>query len=84
MPAVAPVSVSPLTVTVFPTPTLAVSNAALPVHPTASPATRPLTVQLVSIALVVPSYALSATVTSGVTLSGVIAAVVVAVGVASV
>jgi hypothetical protein len=39
----------------LPGPTAAVSNAAVPVHATTSPATAPVTVQLVSVAAVVPS-----------------------------
>ena len=55
------------------------ANAAVPVQVTTSPPTTPASVQLVSVALVVPSYALLATVTVGVRVSAVIAAVVVAV-----
>src|SRR5438093_280641 len=77
---VAAVTVRPLTVTVFPVPTPAVSKAAVPVQPATSPLRRPVSVQLVSVALVVPSYALSAAVTVAVTVAAVIAAVVVAVG----
>ena len=51
----------------------------MPVHATTSPPSAPVTVQLVSVALVVPSYTLFAAVTAGVTVSAVIAAVVVAV-----
>ena len=74
----APLSVSPLTFTVFPVPTLADANAAVPVQVTTSPLMTPVSVQLVSVALVVPSYALVATATAGVTVTVVIAAVVVA------
>ena len=58
-------------------------NAAVPVQPTTSPPTRPVSVQLVSVALTVPSYGLLATLTAGVTVTPVIAAVVVAVVLAS-
>ena len=67
MPAAAPVSVSPLAVTVLPAPTVAVANAAVPVQPTTSPATKPVNVQLASVALVVPSYVLFDAVTDGAT-----------------
>ena len=50
-----PVSVRPLAVTVLPVPTLAVSKLAVPVHATTSPPSAPVTVQLVSVAAVVPS-----------------------------
>ena len=79
MPASAPDSVSPLTVTVLPMPTLAESKAAVPVQVTTSPPRTPPSVQLVSVALVVPLYGLLATATVGVTFAAVIAAVVVAV-----
>ncbi len=65
--------------TVFPVPTLALSKNAGPVHPTPSAATTPLTKQFVSVALVVPSYALFAAVIDGVTVAAEILAVVVAV-----
>src|SRR5438309_11657425 len=80
----APDSVSPLTVTVLPVPTLADAKPAVPVHVTTSPVITPVSVQVVSVALVVPSYGLFATMTVGVTVSAVIAAVVVAVVDASV
>src|SRR5688500_16686566 len=69
----------PLAVTGLLVPTLAELNVAVPVQPTTSPLRTPLTVQLVSVAAVVPSYGLSDAVTVGVTDSAVIAAVVVAV-----
>ena len=69
----------------MPAPTLGVANVAVPpVQLTTSPPTTPVSVQLVSVALVVPSYALFAAVTVGVSVAAVIAAVVVAVVVASV
>jgi hypothetical protein len=64
----------------LPGPTAAVSNAAGPVHATTSPATPPVTVQLVSVAAAVPSYTLLAAVIAGVTVAAVMSAVVVAVG----
>ena len=67
MPAAAPVRVSPEAVTVFPVATAAVAKVALPVQATTSPPTAPDTVHDVSVALVVPSYALLAAVTVGVT-----------------
>src|SRR5206468_678954 len=82
--AAAPASVRPLTATVLPVPTLAEPNAAVPVQVTTSPPTTPASVQLVTVALVVPSYGLFATMTVGVTVTAVIAAVVVAVAEASV
>jgi hypothetical protein len=66
-------------VTVFPAPTVADANAAVPVHATISPLTTPETVQLVSVAAVLPSYGLVAAVTVAVTDAAVILAVVVAV-----
>ena len=75
----------PVTVTLFPVPTLAVSNAAVPaVQVTTSLPTTPVSVQLVTVALVVPSYGLLAAVTVALTVTAVIAAVVVAVVEASV
>jgi hypothetical protein len=71
-------------VTVFPAPTLAVLNAAVPVQLATSPPRRPASVQLVTVALVVPLYGLFATATVGVTVAAVIVAVVVAVVLASV
>ena len=70
--------------TVLPVPTLADANAAVPVQVTTSPPTTPVSVQLASVALVVPSYGLFVTVTVGVAVAAVIAAVVVAVVDASV
>ena len=55
------------------------SNAAVPVQLTTSPPRTPASVQLVSVALVVPLYGLFATATVGVRVSAVIVAVVVAV-----
>jgi hypothetical protein len=79
-----PVSVSPLAVTVFPTPTSGVANTAVgAAQSTSSLPTTPLSVHSVTVALTVPSYALFAAVTAGVRLAFVIAAVVVAVVVAS-
>ncbi|MNC98394.1 hypothetical protein D3C83_163340 [compost metagenome] len=69
----------PLAVTVLPVSTFASANVAAPVHATTSPPSAPVTVQLVSVAAVVPSYGLSAAVITGVTVSAVIAAVVAAV-----
>src|SRR5688500_18146027 len=69
----------PLAVTVLPPPTLASANVAVPVHATTSPPSAPVTVQLVRVAAVVPSYGLSAAVMDGVTVSAVIEAVVAAV-----
>jgi len=63
----------------LPTPTLADANAAVPVQFTTSPPTMPVSVQFVSVALVVPSYGLFATRTVDVTITAVIDAVVVAV-----
>src|SRR5258705_121289 len=51
----------------------------MPVQVTTSSPTTPVRVQMVSVALVVPSYGLFATATVGVTVAAVIAAVVVAV-----
>ena len=59
-------------------------NTAVPVQTTLSSTTRPINVQLVTVALGVPLYTLSATTTVGVTVAAVIAAVVVAVVLASV
>jgi hypothetical protein len=73
-----PPSVSPLTVTVFPAPTLAVSNVAVPLQVTASAPTTPVNAQL-AVATVVPSYSLFDAVTVAVSDLVVIAAVVVAV-----
>src|SRR5438874_11065675 len=56
----------------------------MPLHVTTSLPTMPASVQLVTVALVVPSYGLLATATVGVTVTAVIAAVVVAVVDASV
>src|SRR5204862_34349 len=69
---------SPLTVTVFPAPTLAVVNVALPVQVTSSAPTTPLSAQLASVALVVPSYDLSVATTTAVTGRASMAAVVAA------
>ena len=64
----APVSVNPLAVTVLPAPTLAVSNVAEPaLQLTTSLPTTPVSVQLVTVALVEPSYALFAAAIAGVT-----------------
>ena len=79
MPAAAPVNARLETVTVFPLPTLGVLKLAVPVHATASPPTTPLSVQIASVALVVPSYGLSDAVTAGVTVTAVMLAAVVAV-----
>jgi len=54
------------------------------VHVTTSPLMTPVSVQLVSVALVVPSYAFVATATVAVTVAALIVAVVVAVVLASV
>ena len=70
---------SPLTVTVLPAPTAADPNAALPVQLTASAPITPVSTQLASAALVVPSYGLLDTATVGVSVTAVITAVVVAV-----
>src|SRR5258705_489698 len=56
-----------LAVPVFPPPTLADANVAVPVQPTTSPLMAPLRVQPASVALVVPSYTLLEAVMSGVT-----------------
>ena len=74
-----PVNVMPVAVTVLSVPTAGVSNVAVPAHPTGSPPITPVREQLVIMAAVVPSYDLAATTTAGVTLRGVIEAVVVAV-----
>jgi hypothetical protein len=66
-------------------PTLAVSNVATPaLQLTASLPTTPVSVQLVTVALVVPSYIFAAAATVAVTVAAVIVAVVVAVVDASV
>ncbi len=65
--------------TVLPVPTVALSKAATPVQATRSPLTAPVTVQVVSVAAVVPSYVLFAAVITGVTTAAVISAAVVAV-----
>jgi hypothetical protein len=76
----APASVSPVAVTVFPTPTLAVLKvAAAAPHVTVSPAITPLSVQPVMLAVVVLSYVLFAAVTAAVSAGAAIDAVVVAV-----
>jgi hypothetical protein len=83
--AAAPDSVSPVAVTVLPVPTLADAKVALPVvQLTMSPLRTPASVQLVIVALVVPSYALLAALTVVVTVAAVMVAVVVAVGLDSV
>jgi hypothetical protein len=80
LPAAAPLSVSPVTVTVLPTPTLGVSNVAAPgLQLTASLPTTPVSVQLVTVAEVVPSNVLFAAVTVAVTVAALIVAVVTAV-----
>jgi hypothetical protein len=84
LPAAAPVSVIPVPVTSLPVPTLAVANAAVPVQLTTSPPIAPLSVQIVSAALVVASYTLFAALIVGVRLTAVIAADVVAVVVVNV
>src|SRR3989442_921378 len=71
--------VSPPTVPVLPVPPRAMSNAAVPVQVTTSAPTMPASVQLVTVALVVPSYGLVAPTTVGAPVAAVIAAVVVAV-----
>jgi hypothetical protein len=65
--ALAPDSVSPLAVTVLLTSTAADANVALPAHVTTSPPITPVKVQLVIVALAVPSYVLLDAVTAGVT-----------------
>src|SRR4029079_7574056 len=82
--ALTPPRLRPLTLTVLPVPTLAVSNVAVPVQVTTSGLTTPASVQVDSVALVVRSYGLLATVTVGVSVTAVIEAVVVAVVDASV
>ncbi len=77
MPALVPVSVNPVAVTVLPVPTVAESKPAVPLQPSTSPPTAPETVQLVSVAAVVPSYVLFDAVTAGVTTSDAIRPVVV-------
>jgi hypothetical protein len=72
-----------VTVTVFPVPTVGVSNVAAPAHVTVSPLTAPVSAQSDRVALVVPSYALFDAVTAAVSVLAVIAAVVVEVGEAS-
>jgi hypothetical protein len=67
LPADGPVKVRSATVTDLLEPALAVSKFGVPVQDTMSPGTAPETVQLVRVALVVPSYALSAAVTVAVT-----------------
>jgi hypothetical protein len=74
--ALAPDSVSPLAVTVFPAPTVADANVALPAHVTTSPPITPVSTQLVSVALGEPSYALFAAVTAAVNVVAVMFAVV--------
>jgi hypothetical protein len=63
----------------LPVPTVAVSKLAVPLQVTTSVPRTPVSVHVESVALVVPSYALFATVTVGVTVTAVIDAVVVAV-----
>ena len=66
--------------TVLTGPALAVSNVAVPpAHCTASLGITPVSVQLTRVALVVPSYGLPATTTTGVNVTARIDAVVVAV-----
>src|SRR5207244_12590807 len=74
----------PLTVTPYPALSRSDPKAAVPVHVTTSPPMTPVSVQLVTVAVVVPSYGLFATMTVGVSVTTVIAAVVVAVVEASV
>ena len=64
----APVSVNPLAVTVLPAPTPALSNVAVPtLQLTTSMSRTPVSVQLVTAALVAPSYVLFAAAIVGVT-----------------
>jgi len=72
--AAAPASAS-VAVTGLLVPAVADANAAVPVHVTTSPPTTPLSVQLVIAAVVVPSNRLLATVTLGVTVRRLMAAV---------
>src|SRR5260221_7423292 len=71
-PALQPPSDSPRPLTLLPEPTLADANAAVPVHVTTSPLITPVSVQLVSVALVVPSYALFAAATVAVARNSVV------------
>ncbi len=72
----------PLTVTVLPVPTLAVSNVAVPLHVTTSVPITPVSAQ-VAVAAGVPSYTLFAALTVAVSVAAVMAAAVVAVDEAS-
>jgi hypothetical protein len=63
----------------LPTPTVTVAKVAVPLQLTTSPPITPLNMQAVSVALVLPSYALFATVTAAVNVAAVMLAVVVAV-----
>ncbi len=65
-----------LMVTTFAMPTALLVNAAAPVQLTLSPGIRPVSVQPVTVAVVVPLYGRLATVSEGATLRAVMAALV--------